>query len=92
MRNISQLSTLISHLWKQRIHCLQKYTFILDLTKSEEDLLKNMHSKARYNIKVARKYNVIVEEDNSDEAFEEYLRLTKEQQPDKILCAYRSLS
>ncbi len=55
-----------------------KYTFILDLTKSEEELLKNMHSKARYNIKVARKHNVIVEEDNSDEAFEEYLRLTEE--------------
>lgn len=55
-----------------------KYTFVLDLTKSEEELLKNMHAKARYNIKVAQKHNVIVEEDNSNEAFEEYLRLTKE--------------
>lgn len=55
-----------------------KYTFILDLTKSEEELLKNMHPKARYNIKVAQKHNVIVEEDNSDEAFEAYLKLTKE--------------
>lgn len=55
-----------------------KYTFVLDLTKSEEELLKNMHSKARYNIKVAQKHNVIVEEDNSDEAFKEYLKLTKE--------------
>ncbi|MBI5123474.1 peptidoglycan bridge formation glycyltransferase FemA/FemB family protein [Candidatus Roizmanbacteria bacterium] len=55
-----------------------KYTFILGLTKSEEELLKNMHSKARYNIRVAQKHNVIVEEDNSDAAFEDYLRLTKE--------------
>lgn len=55
-----------------------KYTFILDLTKSEDELLKNMHSKTRYNIKVAQKHTVEVVEDNSDEAFEEYLRLTRE--------------
>ncbi|HZE87084.1 MAG TPA: peptidoglycan bridge formation glycyltransferase FemA/FemB family protein [Methylomirabilota bacterium] len=55
-----------------------KYTFVLDLTKSEEELLKNMHPKARYNNKVAQKHNVEIIEDNSDHAFEEYLRLTKE--------------
>src|SRR3989338_6930044 len=47
-----------------------KYTFQLDLIKSEEELLKNMHPKTRYNIKVAQKHEVIVQEDNSDEAFE----------------------
>jgi len=55
-----------------------KYTFILDITKSEEELLKNMHPKTRYNIKVAQKHNVEIVEDNSDEAFNEYLRLTEE--------------
>lgn len=55
-----------------------KYTFVLDITKSEEDLLKNMHSKTRYNIRVAEKHGVIVQENNSDEAFKEYLRLTNE--------------
>ena len=55
-----------------------KYTFILDLTKSEEELLKNMHPKTRYNIRVAQKHNVKVVEDNSNEAFEEYLKLAKE--------------
>ncbi len=55
-----------------------KYTFILDLTKSEEELLKNMHPKTRYNIKVAQKHGVEVVEDNSDEAFETYLKLTRE--------------
>src|SRR6185369_2320734 len=55
-----------------------KYSFVLDLTKSEEELLKNMHPKARYNIKIAQKHNVIVEEDNSDEAFEAYMKLTEE--------------
>ena len=48
-----------------------KYTFILDLTKSEEELLKNMHPKTRYNIKVAQKHGVGVAEDNSNKAFKE---------------------
>lgn len=55
-----------------------KYTFVLDITKSEEDLLKNMHSKARYNIKVAKKHEVQVTEDNSEKAFAQYLKLMKE--------------
>ncbi len=55
-----------------------KYNFVLDITKSEEELLKNMHQKARYNIRVAQKHNVEVIEDNSDKAFAEYLRLTDE--------------
>ncbi len=55
-----------------------KFTFVLDLTPSEDELLKNMHQKARYNIKVAQKHEVVVQEDNSDEAFKEYLRLTDE--------------
>lgn len=55
-----------------------KYTFVLDISKSEEELLANMHAKWRYNIRVAQKHNVEVQEDNSDKAFEEYLRLTNE--------------
>lgn len=55
-----------------------KYTFQLDLTKSEEELLKGMHPKTRYNIKVAQKNGVTVQKDDSPEAFAEYLRLTFE--------------
>jgi len=52
-----------------------KYNFVLDLTKSEEELLKNMHPKTRYNIRVAQKHGVKVEERVDDKAFEIYLKL-----------------
>ncbi|MBI4079396.1 MAG: peptidoglycan bridge formation glycyltransferase FemA/FemB family protein [Candidatus Levybacteria bacterium] len=55
-----------------------RYTFVLDLTKSEDELLKAMHPKTRYNIRVAQKHGVEVVEDNSDKAFREYLKLTEE--------------
>ncbi|MBI2036079.1 peptidoglycan bridge formation glycyltransferase FemA/FemB family protein [Candidatus Microgenomates bacterium] len=55
-----------------------KFTFHLDLTKSEEELLKNMHQKTRYNIRVAQKRGVEVMEDNSDKAFRNYLKLMEE--------------
>lgn len=53
-----------------------KYTFVLDLTKSEEELLAAMHPKTRYNIRVAQKHGVVVRKDN--DAFDTYLALTKE--------------
>jgi len=55
-----------------------KYTFILDLTKSEEELLRAMHPKTRYNLKVAQKHGVKIKEDNSTEAFNAYLALSEE--------------
>jgi len=55
-----------------------KYTFVLYLNKSEEDLLKAMHPKTRYNIKVALKHGVKIIQDHSDQAFENYLKLTEE--------------
>ena len=36
-----------------------KRTVVLDLNKSEEELLATMHHKTRYNIKVAEKYGII---------------------------------
>lgn len=55
-----------------------KYTFMLDLTLPEEELLRNMHPKTRYNLKVAQRHGVIVKEDNSPQVFEAYLALTRE--------------
>lgn len=55
-----------------------KYTFVLDITKTEQELLAGMHAKTRYNIKVAQKHDVQTDEDNSDEAFAKYWHLTEE--------------
>lgn len=55
-----------------------KYTFVLDLTKSEDELLSSMSQKTRYNIRVAQKHGVTIQEDNSPEAFNDYLKLNEE--------------
>lgn len=52
-----------------------KYNFVLDLTPSEEELLAKMHQKTRYNIRLAEKKGVKVEERVDDEAFNIYLEL-----------------
>jgi lipid II:glycine glycyltransferase (peptidoglycan interpeptide bridge formation enzyme) len=52
-------------------------TFQIDLTKSEDELLRSFNSKTRYNIRLAERKGVTVEEDNSDKAFDKYLDLMK---------------
>ncbi|KKR80859.1 MAG: FemAB family protein [Candidatus Daviesbacteria bacterium GW2011_GWA1_41_61] len=52
-----------------------KYNYLLDLTQPEEEILKKMHPKFRYNIKVAQKHGVKVEERTDDQAFAIYLKL-----------------
>lgn len=75
--NEDNLSLLFKHSIKGR-RLFTPTTFWIDLTKSEDDLLKSFHSKTRYNIRLAQKQGVVVKEDNSNEAFERYLELTKE--------------
>ena len=55
-----------------------KYTFQIDLSKSDEELLAAMKSKTRYNLRLSQKHGVRVVEDNSSKAFETYLKLMKE--------------
>jgi len=55
-----------------------KYNFVLDVSKSEEELLAQMKQKTRYNIKVAEKKGVTVAIDDSPTAFARYLELTEE--------------
>lgn len=75
----SQFAVHSSQILKPSHHPLfTKYTFVLDLTKSEEELLKTMHTKTRYNLRVATKHGVVIREDNSPEALSVYLRLSEE--------------
>jgi len=53
-------------------------SFWIDLTPSEEDLMKSFSSKTRYNIRLAQKHGVEIKIDDSDKAFEKYLELTTE--------------
>ncbi len=52
-------------------------TFWIDLTKGEGEMMKNFSSKTRYNIRYAQRKGVEVAEDNSEEAFERYLKLMR---------------
>lgn len=53
-------------------------TFLIDLTQSEDELLKSFSQKTRYNTRLAEKKGVVVKEDNSTKAFETYWKLSKE--------------
>jgi lipid II:glycine glycyltransferase (peptidoglycan interpeptide bridge formation enzyme) len=53
-------------------------TILLDLTKPEEDLLAGMKQKTRYNVRLAQKKGVVVEERSDPEALDIFLKLQKE--------------
>jgi hypothetical protein len=52
-----------------------QWSQILDLTKSEDELLNNMKSKTRYNIGLARKKGVVIKEETNQEGFEIFAKL-----------------
>lgn len=51
------------------------WTQMMDLTKSEEELLKDMKSKTRYNIRLAQRHGVEVREMTDDKGFEIFSKL-----------------
>lgn len=53
-------------------------TSLIDLAKSEDELLAAMHQKTRYNIKVAQKHGVTVREGRGEEDVLAFLRLSEE--------------
>lgn len=54
------------------------HNFLMGLTQSEEELLAHMHSKTRYNIKVAQKHGVTITEETNAETLEKFIALQKE--------------
>lgn len=57
-------------------HIHASATRIIDLTKSEDEILAQMEPKGRYNIKVARKHGVRIEQSTDIDAFYALLRGT----------------
>lgn len=53
-------------------------TLILDLTKTEEEILLQMHQKGRYNIKVAEKHNIKITKtrNSTSEELDKFFELT----------------
>lgn len=52
-----------------------EWTQILDLTQSEEQLLKNMKPKTRYNLRLAQKKGIVVKEQSNEQGFKTFLKL-----------------
>jgi lipid II:glycine glycyltransferase (peptidoglycan interpeptide bridge formation enzyme) len=53
-------------------------TIVLDITKSEEELLSQMHQKTRYNIRLAQRKGVVVQQTSNKESLGIFLGLLKE--------------
>lgn len=62
---------------KSSQHVFVPHNFLLDLTKSEDDLLAAMHPKTRYNIRVAQKNGVVIAEQTNQETLETFIALQK---------------
>lgn len=55
-----------------------KETILIDLAKTDEELLSSMHPKTRYNIRVAEKHGVTIERRVGSDAVEDFYELLSE--------------
>jgi peptidoglycan pentaglycine glycine transferase (the first glycine) len=61
--------------YKKTIDINPRATTIIELRQTEEELLEKMHSKTRYNVRLAEKKNIIISEDKN---FDDFWRLINE--------------
>lgn len=60
------------------MHLAAEHTVILDLTKSEDELLANMRRQTRYEVRRAEKLGIKVEKSCSEETFREFYKAQTE--------------
>ena len=63
---------------KSPMHLAAEHTVILDLTKSEDELLANMRRQTRYEVRRAEKQGIKVKKDNSEAIFKEFHKIQSE--------------
>ncbi|MBR5939366.1 peptidoglycan bridge formation glycyltransferase FemA/FemB family protein, partial [Candidatus Saccharibacteria bacterium] len=57
---------------KSPMHLAAEHTVMIDLRKSEEDLLSSMRRQTRYEVRRAEKLGIKVSRDNSEKIFKEF--------------------
>ncbi|MBU0649971.1 peptidoglycan bridge formation glycyltransferase FemA/FemB family protein [Patescibacteria group bacterium] len=72
-KNAEELLT--AHCIKSPKNTFAPHTILMDLTKSEADLLAAMHPKHRYNMKLAQRHGVQIERAKDANGFEDFWQL-----------------
>ncbi|MFA6105517.1 MAG: peptidoglycan bridge formation glycyltransferase FemA/FemB family protein [Patescibacteria group bacterium] len=63
--------------YKKTIDINPRATTILELKQTEQELLEKMHSKTRYNVRLAEKKNILISEDKNFEFFWQLINETR---------------